>query len=367
SSASSPVPSGPPVPSSKGGMDEPTEPIVPTPPSYNAPRSRSSNSGNAWEIFNPVQLLVRMTMVGCVLGGLGYGLYRLGTWQSPETAKSIVPQDFKETDNTDWQHPPNNQVKNGQLQHRLTVPATQLSVLKDQNLGDSTVKTETRFESKTANQAITGLATRINGKSDSNFYYLLIRADGAIALGKRNSSGWQNKVDWVKNAASAAVSSSEPKRLELNTQGDEITGMINGQKVGGFRDSEYKSGKVGLISRQDTMGKNNITFDNVMVMATQGDRGTFSPEQTLMNYYNSFLSQPGVENLDLLDRVEVYNKKRLKTDYHETLLKVGVRYTFKNGSSFCETRLISFHFDEKQKEWIAHKPKGITLQPRCKL
>ncbi|MGL5034937.1 MAG: hypothetical protein ACRC6M_14170, partial [Microcystaceae cyanobacterium] len=158
SSATSPVPSGPPVRSSKGGMDEPTEPIVPTPPSYNAPRSRSSNSGNAWEIFNPVQLLVRMTMVGCVLGGLGYGLYRLGTWQSPETAKSIVPQDFKETDNTDWQHPPNNQVKNGQLQHRLTVPATQLSVLKDQNLGDSTVKTETRFESKTANQAITGLA-----------------------------------------------------------------------------------------------------------------------------------------------------------------------------------------------------------------
>ncbi|MFM7577399.1 MAG: hypothetical protein ACKO5Q_10750, partial [Microcystaceae cyanobacterium] len=62
-----------------------------------------------------------------------------------------------------------------------------------------------------------------------------------------------------------------------------------------------------------------------------------------------------------------YGQKRLRFDYDETQLQVGLRYTFKNGASLCESRQLNFYFDRSQKQWRHHPAEKIRSQPQCKL
>lgn len=358
-----------PVRSSKGGMEatielDDNQPLL----SYARPKlGRSSpGQGNYWEMSNPLPILGWMVLVGGGMSLLGYGLYRLGTWQSSPSVQPIVQETFQSESKSPspWQHPSQSEIDNGNLQHRLTDTSTQLSILKDQTLTDAIAATDASFSSSSTGKPLSGIATRVNGKSNEKFYYLLIRSDQSVALGKRDADGWHNKVDWQKNAAIASNSSSN--HLELIAQGDQITGFLNGQKIGSFQDAEYKQGKVALVSSQATPAQATITFDNVTVTQPQ-TADALSPEQAVVNYYQGLLGQSDGQSLDLVDRLEVYGQKRLKTDDQQALLKVGLRYSFKNGSSFCESRLITLNFDTKEKQWILSKPQGITLQPNCKL
>jgi len=371
SKATSPLSSQPsqPVRSSKGGMEATLE-LNETPPLLSSASSQVGRSslgqGNYWEMSNPLPILGWMVLIGGGMSLLGYGLYRLGTWQSSPSVQPIVQETFQSESKSPspWQHPSQSEVDNGHLQHRLTDTSTQLSILKDQTLTETIAATDASFSNSSTGKPLSGIATRLNGKSNEKFYYLLIRSDQSVALGKRDSDGWHNKVDWQKNAAIANHSNSN--HLELIAQGDQITGFLNGQKIGSFQDAEYKQGKVALVSSQTTPAQATITFDNVTVTQPQ-EANALNPEQAVVNHYQGLLGQADEQSLDLVDRLEVYGQKRLKTDDRQALLKVGLRYGFKNGSSFCESRLITLNFDTKQKQWILSKPQGITLQPNCKL
>jgi hypothetical protein len=210
---------------------------------------------------------------------------------------------------------------------------------------------------------IAGVAVRINGSNDQNFYYLLVRGDGTASLGKHSNQGWQNRVNWTK------IPSFKPdqNQLELVAQGDRLTGLVNQQKIGSFQDTAYPTGKVALLSRQETQGNAVVGFQDVRLKLTEPQDLALSPEQTVLNYYRDYLKQPGVAHLDLIDRVEVYDQQRLRFDYDETQLQVGLRYTFKNGTSLCESRQLNFYFDRSQQQWQHHPAEKIRLQPRCKL
>ncbi len=347
----------PDIPSLKGGGLR--GPVPPPDPPASAQRSSrpNSNPGYMWDGVNLMQGVGLAIALAGLGGGLGLGLYRLGIGL---TGSNSVLKPLALTEK-DWKHPPNSRLRQGQLQHTLAGNQTQVSQLNNQSWGNVSLQLNSQLLQ--GSQAIAGVAVRINGSNDQNFYYLLVRGDGTASLGKHSNQGWQNRVNWTK------IPSFKPdqNQLELVAQGDRLTGLVNQQKIGSFQDTAYPTGKVALLSRQETQGNAVVGFQDVRLKLTEPQDLALSPEQTVLNYYRDYLKQPGVAHLDLIDRVEVYDQQRLRFDYDETQLQVGLRYTFKNGTSLCESRQLNFYFDRSQQQWQHHPAEKIRPQPRCKL
>jgi len=310
-----------------------------------------------WEGVNFMQVVWLAIVLAGIGGGLGFGLYRLGSGLGGNNP-GLKPLELNQKG---WEHPPNSRLQQGQLQHSLTTKQTQVSRLNDQAWRNVSLQLNSQFLQ--GSQAIAGVAVRVHGKNDQNFYYLLVRGDGTASLGKHSDQGWQPRGNWTK------IPGFKPdhNQLELVAQGDRLTGLVNQQKIGSFQDTSYTQGKVALLSRQESQGAAVVGFQDVRLKLTEPQDLALSPEQTVLNYYRDYLKQPGVAQLDLVDRVEVYGQKRLRLDYDETQLQVGLRYTFKNGRSLCESRQLNFYFDRSQKQWRHHPAEKIRSQPQCKL
>ncbi|NEO53527.1 MAG: PDZ domain-containing protein [Okeania sp. SIO3B5] len=112
-----------------------------------------------------------------------------------------------------------------------------------------------------------GILTRIRGNNDQNYYYLLITSNGYFSMGKHSKENWENKINWKED--NSINQGNGLNRLRVVTEGNLITGFINGKEVGNFKDNSYKSGNIGVYSESGKQGNGvAVNFDNIKVIAT---------------------------------------------------------------------------------------------------
>jgi hypothetical protein len=101
-----------------------------------------------------------------------------------------------------------------------------------------------------------------------NFYRFSISGTGAYTFDKLKNNEWTTLVDWTKS--SAILPGRATNRLRVLCQGNTFTFFVNDVRVGDAQDSDFTSGKLGLIvgTYKDT-GAVHISFDNMRVWAVK--------------------------------------------------------------------------------------------------
>jgi hypothetical protein len=108
-----------------------------------------------------------------------------------------------------------------------------------------------------------GLVARMGGKNYQDFYYLFISGNGTWVMGKHNAQGWKQRGKWRKSEW-IRQGNVKTNRLRIIVKDNLIVGYINGKQVGFFRDSSFKSGKIGVMSMRGTGDVVSVYFDNVV-------------------------------------------------------------------------------------------------------
>jgi uncharacterized protein YejL (UPF0352 family) len=108
-----------------------------------------------------------------------------------------------------------------------------------------------------------GILARVSGGENPNFYYLRINGNGYLTMGKYSQNHWDNIVD--SKEIDFLNKGNNKNHLRLVCNGNLITGFINDQVVGRFRDTSYKSGKIAVQSARGEENAVAVYFDNVLV------------------------------------------------------------------------------------------------------
>ncbi|MCL2932270.1 MAG: hypothetical protein MGG11_08325 [Trichodesmium sp. MAG_R03] len=119
------------------------------------------------------------------------------------------------------------------------------------------------------NNCLYGILTTIQEPTVLNCYYLLITSNGHFSIGKHSTKKWKHHVDRKKH--SSIRQGDNINTLRVVTEGDLITGFINGQKVESFRDKfyPYKSSNIGVYSTSNEEGNGvAVYFNNIKVITT---------------------------------------------------------------------------------------------------
>ena len=111
-----------------------------------------------------------------------------------------------------------------------------------------------------------GIIARVQENNTQNFYFFIITSNGYFSMGKRSRNNWDHIINGKKHN-SINQGNYTINRLRIVTEGNLITGFINGKRVGSFRDSSYKDGMIGVYSQSE--GKPvAVYFDNIKVIIT---------------------------------------------------------------------------------------------------
>lgn len=175
--------------------------------------------------------------------------------------KVVLQDDF--TSPQDWKLPEGAMIKDGglfQLQPHINWAGW--SSWEGQTFSDVDFSTDV-VKVDGSNHIFFGILARVDGDKSPTFYYLRINGNGDLNMGKYHQNHWNDIVTLKETDVLNRGNSKNHLRLVCN--GNLITGLINGQAVGRFRDTSYKSGKIAV---QSARGKENavaVYFDNVLV------------------------------------------------------------------------------------------------------
>lgn len=206
-------------------------------------------------LLNPI-ILIAFGLTGV----FSYWL-REQQFDTREFKKIVLQESFKSSKN--WSLSDGSSVRKGSLFKRQPLRYHfGASIWNRKNLTDVDFSAEVT-KTRGAENNPYGITARINGKSAENFYYLLIDAQGRYVLGKHTKDGWFPKVGWKKD--SVIKTGNTKNQLRIVCQDDLIFGVINGKRVGSFRDNSFKSGKIAVFSMRDKGEATTVYFDNVLV------------------------------------------------------------------------------------------------------
>jgi hypothetical protein len=189
-------------------------------------------------------------------------------------------------------------------------------------------------------------------------------------MGKHTSDTWDDKLAWRKNSAIAP--DGKVNRLRIVSKDNLIMGFINDKKVGSFEDSDYLSGKVALISHQDKGSDSKVNFSNLLIK--EREISSFSNAQTkpslqeaIKEHYKNLENSQEHKSFNFVHNVEIFDQNILKESDDNAQVKVGLRYSLKNGETICESRVINLVFNLEANRWDVKKSENIRPELTCKL
>jgi hypothetical protein len=112
-------------------------------------------------------------------------------------------------------------------------------------------------------QNLFGLACR--SSNPENFYFFAISSDGYFALGKIKTGKISLLGQEMMAPSAEIIQGDGPNHLRFDCFGNTLTGYANGRVIATGNDTDFTSGKAGLIAGTlDTSGV-EIAFDNFLV------------------------------------------------------------------------------------------------------
>ncbi|MEB3311862.1 MAG: hypothetical protein VKJ02_16680 [Snowella sp.] len=322
-------------------------------------------SGIFGDLIDPVQILIQMGLIILTIAGLGGSLYWLGNLKYDTTAFQKVALDGNFKLPKKWRLNQGAKIDQEKLIHAHSVnQANYVSVLKEQLFGDADITVETNLTQPSSDLSF-GIAAKINGKNNQNFYYLLVQPDGSFAMGKRNQENWDNKVNWRKSSAIALGEA--PNLLRIVCKDNLVIGFINNQRVASFEDDQYSSGQVGLISYQTGGSESTVRFNKLLIKEKEitENEAQPSPQEAIQKYYKKLANSDEHKSFNFVDQTKIDFQEILEKTVNTAKVKVGLRYSLKNGTKICESRVMSLVFDPKIYQWKIEKSEDIRSQPTC--
>ncbi|GFE67797.1 family 16 glycoside hydrolase [Chroococcus sp. FPU101] len=219
-----------------------------------SPKSRSSQKKKFNLLINPI-----IPIILGISGVFGYWLW-MQQFNTSDFKKVVLQESFKSSKN--WSLTDGSIVRKGSLFQRQPIPYHfGASIWTKKNFTDVDFATDVTQIKGGDNNAY-GITARVNGKSSENFYYLLIDGKENFVLGKHTKDGWFPKVGWQKDGAIKA--GNHKNNLRIVCKNNLIFGVINGKRVGSFRDQSFKSGKVAVFSMRGKEEAATVYFDNAL-------------------------------------------------------------------------------------------------------
>ncbi len=364
-----------PVYSTKAGRPTQAEvAVLPARPrefSFQKKKSWSSPvSTNFWEVFDFVQIGGIFLFLLLVLGGFTGGLYWLANlkFDTKEFQKVAINNDLKSPQK--WMLSPGASIRSDNLSHpHSQTKIEHFSLLKNEQFKDVDVSHEVAIANPSPDLSV-GIAARVNGEKNQNFYYLRIQPDGSFAMGKHTPDTWEDKVAWRKNSAIAP--GGKVNRLRIVCKDNLIIGFINDKKVGSFADQEYRSGKVALISHQEKGANSGVNFSNVLIKERDISSSSKAPtkpplQEAIKQHYKNLENSQEHKSFNFVHNVEIFDQNILKESEDKAQVKVGLRYSLKNGETICESRVINLVFSPQVNRWDVKKSENILPEPTCKI
>jgi hypothetical protein len=244
-----------------------------------------------------------------------------------------------------------------------------VSLLRKQQFEDVDISNEVTMTNSSSDLSV-GIAARVNGEKNQNFYYLRIQPDGSFAMGKHTNDTWEDKVAWRKNSAIAP--GGKVNRLRMVCKDNLIIGFINDKQVGSFEDPDNISGKVALISHQEKGSNSGVNFSNVLikerdVSQSQKNQPKPSLQEAIKEHYKNLENSQEHKSFNFVHNVEIFDQNILKESEDKAQVKVGLRYSLKNGETICESRVINLGFNPEVNRWDVKKSENIRPEPTCKI
>lgn len=233
--------------------------------SYSTPLKRN----NLWT------WVARLSMVSLTTWGIIVIMPAIGFWfkylQLPTTVEKIVLAENFSNPSSRWLIGKFAKFKDGGLFQRVSKPNWGYWNYWDTNyLPVNIQKTDYSADVKKVSgpdNSAYGIITRIQENNNKNYYYLHISGNGYFSMGKHSKENWEYQINWKKD--SAINQGNNTNRLRIVTEGNLITGFINGKIVGAFRDESYKSGNIGVYSESNRQGSGvAVYFDNIKIIVT---------------------------------------------------------------------------------------------------
>ena len=321
-------------------------------------------------MFDFVQIGGIFLFLLLIVGGFGGGLYWLANlkFDTKEFQKVAVDNDFKTPQK--WLLSPGASIRSDNLSHpHSQAKIEHFSLLKNEQFKDVDVSNEVAIANPSPDLSV-GIAARVNGEKNQNFYYLRIQPDGSFAMGKHTPDTWEDKLAWRKH--SAIASGGKVNHLRIVCKDNLIIGFINDKKVGSFEDSDYLSGKVALISHQDKGANSTVNFSNVLIKEREissSSNAQIKPslQEAIKQHYKNLENSQEHKSFNFVHNVEIFDQNILKESDDKAQVKVGLRYSLKNGETICESRVINLVFNAEANRWDVKKSENIRPEPTCKL
>lgn len=229
---------------------QPTLPLYSS-PSNSSPYQKSSSK-------KKLNLLINSIILG-LSGVFGYWLW-IQQFNTNDFKKVVLQDSFKSAKN--WSLTDGSIVRKGSLFKRQPIPYHYgASIWTKKNFTDVDFTADVTQIKGGDNNAY-GITARVNGKSSENFYYLLIDGKGNFVLGKHTKDGWFPKVGWKKDGA--IKPGNQKNNLRIVCKDNLIFGVINGKRVGSFRDQTFESGKIAVFSMRGKEEAATVYFDNAL-------------------------------------------------------------------------------------------------------
>jgi hypothetical protein len=108
-----------------------------------------------------------------------------------------------------------------------------------------------------------GLLCRL--QDTDNFYYLAIRVDGYYTIGKYKAAEYLSLLPGGWYPSPAIRTGRASNRLRAECKGDRLSLYVNDELMAEARDSDFSSGKAGLLAAALAAGGIEVNFDNFNV------------------------------------------------------------------------------------------------------
>lgn len=363
-----------PVYSTKAGKPDVAEvTAVPARPNQFVFKNKKASSpvtANFWDVFDFAQIGGIFLFLLLIVGGFGGGLYWLANlkFDTKEFQKVAFNNNFQTPQK--WMLSSGASIGSNKLNHVHSQTKTEyVSLLKNQQFEDVDISNEVTMTNSSPDLSV-GIAARVSGEKNQNFYYLRIQPDGSFAMGKHTNDTWEDKVAWRKNSAIAL--GGKVNRLRMVCKDNLIIGFINDKKVGSFEDPDNISGKVALISHQEKGSNSGVNFSNVLikereVSQSQKNKPKSSLEEAIKEHYKNLENSQEHKSFNFVHNVEIFDQNILKESENKAQVKVGLRYSLKNGETICESRAINLVFNSEANRWDVKKSENIRPEPTCKI
>lgn len=328
-------------------------------------RRQGKGLGLGVKLFDPGLIMTWLLVLSPLAVALGFVFYRLASFQLVSTGfvHRAMQEEFNQP-STQWRSSGHSHVADGQLRHRQGAGHNQ-STLSDYTVNDSAMLAEiSAFEGQPQGK-VAGIMSRVQTHQTSDGYYLAIRDDGHYSLGIKSQGKTTPKIDW--KTSQLINTTGQVNRLELISNGNHISGLINGVRVGSFQDPQFEAGTIAVFSENAGSDSQEIGFNKLSVRVKEVQNASVSPQRAIINYYQDLNQQPDTDGWQWVFRTEIYDTKILKEETSHTAIQVGLRYHLRNGEKICESRVFTLTSDENRQNWRISRPKAIRSQPNCTL